>query len=396
MSREAAVIRAADLRVGLAAEIERDVTEEDILAFAQNSGDHNPLHVDTTYAATTNYGRRIAHGAFQVGLASAMIGMHLPGRDVLLGSANARFLAPLYFPCRVRVRGEITSWNLEERRGTLAVVVREAETLAPTAEIVLGFTLHEHQEKGEARRTVASSSASSGRRRVLVTGAGGGLGRALVSALARDFAVIAVTHNTPLDEGIRALPHVDELRVDLDAVGWEDRVQSALGGEPLYAIVHAAWPGAPAGGLLTAPDDVIARQVSFGTTHTIRLARLLFSLVGEAGGRVVLLGSIYGTHKPTINLAAYSLGKATMESAVRLLGPELARKGITINAVCPTFIAAGMNKQVNERTRMKEAAQIPMGRLCSTDDVSGLVGYLLSDAAAFVSGEVIALSGGQL
>src|SRR5262245_36153706 len=97
---------AADLRVGLSAEFERDITEADILAFAQTSGDFNPLHVDANYAAGTNYGQRIAHGAFQVGLASALLGMHLPGQNVLLTLVNAQFPLPLRFPSRVRVRGE--------------------------------------------------------------------------------------------------------------------------------------------------------------------------------------------------------------------------------------------------------------------------------------------------
>src|SRR5712691_9261447 len=72
-------LSADEITVGLTAQFERAVTEQDILAFADNSGDHNPLHVDAGYAAGTNHGGRIAHGAFQVSLASAMIGMYLPG-----------------------------------------------------------------------------------------------------------------------------------------------------------------------------------------------------------------------------------------------------------------------------------------------------------------------------
>ena len=84
---EAKVFAAEDLRVGLRAEFEREISEADILAFAANSGDANPLHVDAAYASGTAYGGRLVHGAFQVGLASALIGMHLPGRSVLLAEA---------------------------------------------------------------------------------------------------------------------------------------------------------------------------------------------------------------------------------------------------------------------------------------------------------------------
>src|SRR5579884_1076009 len=102
---------ADEIRVGLRAEFTRDVTPEDVRAFAANSGDFNPLHIDPDYAAGSTYGGCIAHGAFQVGLASALAGMHLPGRHVLLGALSARFASPLPVPRRVLVRGEITAWN---------------------------------------------------------------------------------------------------------------------------------------------------------------------------------------------------------------------------------------------------------------------------------------------
>lgn len=391
----ARVLGAADLRVGLADEIERDLTEEDVLAFARLSGDHNPLHVDADYARATNYQGRIVHGALQVGLASAMLGMHLPGRNVLFGAANARFLAPLYFPCRVRVRGEITTWSAEERRGTLIVLVREASSLVTTAEIHASFTLHEQREEAAPMASPATPSPTDDRRVLLVTGASGGVGAALVRHLAAESAVLALVHRAPLDPALAELPSVTEVRADLGAPGFEDRVLAALGGRALHGVVHAAWPGLPLGGLLAATDDVIDRQVAFGTTQTVRLARLLFAHTA-GDGRMVVLGSIAGTQKPTINAAAYSLGKAALEHTVRLLAPELARKGVTINAVCPGYLPVGMNKQAGDRQRLREAAQIPLGRLCAPEDVAGMVDYLLSKAGAFVSGQIIGLTGGQI
>src|ERR1700692_1760633 len=116
------VIAADDLRVGLTAECEGEIEESDVLGFAANSGDFNPLHVDSTFAQHTRYSQRIVHGAFQIGLASRVGGMNLPGRDVRLGSVTARFLSPLYFPCRVRISGEITAWNLASRAGSVRVM----------------------------------------------------------------------------------------------------------------------------------------------------------------------------------------------------------------------------------------------------------------------------------
>ncbi|MBL7222558.1 MAG: SDR family oxidoreductase [Candidatus Brocadiae bacterium] len=403
MLPEPRVYSADELKVGLTAEFERDITEDDVLTFARNSGDANPLHTDAAYAEGTNYRGRIVHGAFQVGLASAMAGMYLPGRNALLGTVNARFVAPLHYPCRVRVHGTVASWNAESRAGQLKVVVQDAGSGLPASEIAMGFSLHE--ERDIERATAAPQPAqpategaapAAGQKVVLVTGAAGGLGTAIAAALCDDYFVLGLVHRRPLADEMLARPSVAQVVADVAAPFWEEKVEAALGEGTLYGVVHAAWPGAPHGGLLDVQDDVLERQLAFGTSATIRLARLLFSRAGEGGGRFVALSSIVASHKPVLALATYSLGKAALEHTVRLLAPELARRRVTINAVCPSFVPTGMHEQANELQRKREAALVPMGRLCEPGDVAGMVRYLLSPAASFVSGQVIGLTGAQL
>lgn len=401
MAPEARAYTAGELRVGLSAEFTRDISAEDVRRFAEVSGDFNPLHLSETYASETNYGRPIVHGAFQVGLASAMIGMHLPGRSVLLGAVNARFGAPLYYPCSVVVRGEITSWNPQARGGQLRVIVREAARQVPTAEIVMAFTLHESREPAspEAAQRAEDApglAAPDARPCVLVTGASGGLGAAAVQRLAERWAVIGLVNRQPLPDEIRALPGVVEIQADLAQPDGLVAVERYLAGRELYGVVHAAWPGAPHGGLLDTPDEVIETQLLFGGAHLVRLARLLYAHAGAAGGRFVAIGSVVGSIKPALTLAAYSLGKNALESGVRLLAPELARRRITINAVCPGFVAVGINRQSNERQQKLEMARVPLGRLCQPDDVIDAVQYFLSPESGFVSGQVLGLTGGQL
>jgi len=330
-----------------------------------------------------------------VGLASALLGMHLPGRRVLLGSVNARFPAPLFFPCRVVVRGEVAAWDRRLNAGQLRVTVLEAERRTPTAEVIMNFTLHE--ARGAAASPAPAAAAPGGSApAVLLTGASGGIGAALARALSARHLVLALSHRRPLDEDVLAAPNVRAVRSDLGGPALEADVRSALGGRPLYAVVHAAWPGAPHGGLLQCPEDVLQQQLAFGGTHLIRLARLLFSCVGEGGGRLVALGSIVGSARPAVHLSAYSLGKGVLESTVRLLAPEMARKQVTVNALCPSFVAVGINGRADDRQRKMEAARVPLGRLCNAADVAAAVEYLLSPGAAFVSGQVLGLSGGQL
>jgi 3-oxoacyl-[acyl-carrier protein] reductase len=380
---------------------ELEITEEDILVFARLTGDSNPLHVDAAYARASKYQGRIVHGAFQVGLASALLGMHLPGKHVLLGTINGRFPSPLYFPCRVKISGEIASWSPDSLAGQLKVFVQEATSLSITAEILLGFTLHDDSGgRSEEPRPVQSQQANDGGpardKLILVTGASGGVGAPLVDALANDYEVIALVNQHSTDSRGHRLPNVSELKVDISAAGFEEQIAAALAGRHLYGLVHAAWPGAPRGSLLQADDDVINNQLAFGTTVTVRLARLLFQHAHPDGGRFVAVGSTAGTFKPQLPLGVYSLAKACLEHTVRLLAPELALKQVTINAVSPSLLPVGINKQVSQHQTMVESASIPMGRLCSVADVVGAAAYLLSPAASFVSGQVLMLTGGRL
>jgi 3-oxoacyl-[acyl-carrier protein] reductase len=395
------IIAAGDLRVGLTAEYEREIEEQDVLGFAANSGDFNPLHVDSTFAQQTRYSQRIVHGAFQIGLASALIGMHLPGRDVLLGSVNARFLSPLYFPSRVRVSGEITAWNAGSRAGSVLVKISDLASLATASEITMAFTMQTAKPEQSADATPRSRPVeteavfSTARKIVILTGASGGIGVAMLNALAEQFSVLALIHRHPLKE---KPPHVVEAQSDLGAPGWEQVITERLGGYPLYAIVHCAWPGMPKGGLLQSDPRLIEQQLAFGTSHLVRLARSLFNLAAPDGGRMVALGSAAGHHNPALALGAYSLAKSALEDTIRLLAPEMARKKITINAVCPTLVPTGMNAQAqaNGLQIKRERALVPMGRICETGDIVGAVRYLLSPDASFISGQSIVLSGAQL
>jgi 3-oxoacyl-[acyl-carrier protein] reductase len=393
---EPRLFTAADLRIGLQTEFERDITVEDISAFAELSRDWNPLHVDEEYARNTNYRKRVVHGAFQVGLASAMAGMYLPGREVVVGSFQCRFPAPLYYPSRVRVHGEITTWVPRRTSGTLLVRVVELSTSTLTSEIHVGFSLHETRS-ASADQSEAEKPQRQGKPIVLLTGASGALGQRIATVLARSYHVIGtargVVRSGPTNQNNGAL---EWLAADLAASDWEIAIEQKLRGRRLYALVHAAWPTYPQGSLLDVEIDAVRTQLEFGGPATIRVARFLRSQADNNGARLVVLGTTAATFKPTLNTAAYSLGKATLEHTVRLLAPELARANITINTVAPSFVPAGMNNAKTDRVILTEKAKVPLGRLCSPEDVARTVDFFLSPGAAFITGQILPLTGGQL
>lgn len=388
---EARILTAAELETGQKASFDRHVSEADIDTFAALSGDHNPLHSDAAYAAKTNYGKRIAHGAFQVGLASTMAGMYLPGRNVVVGSMRSRFPAPLYVPAEVAVHGEITSWLPQSGNGTLRVRVIETAQSVMTAEIHVGFSLHENSTRPLAQ-PVQPPGTESGLPVIVLTGARSSLGPELLGRLGQTYQVLALVRSAA---GQESSGNVQYVECDLTGEDWESAATTALAGRAAYGVVHAAWPGVPQGGLLGVDADIILRQVEFGTLTTIRLARWL-AHHSRGGGRMVVIGTTAATVKPVTNMGAYSLGKASMEHTVRLLAPELAGKGIAINAVLPSFMPMGMNRAKTRQGVLSETAKVPLGRLCSPEDIGGAIEYLLSPAASFVVGQILPLTGGQL
>jgi acyl dehydratase len=97
-----------NLKVGDTASLTRKATNADIRAFAEVSGDHNPIHLEDGFAATTRFGKCIAHGMFGASLISAVLGNELPGTGSIYLSQTLRFLAPVYPGDTVTARVTVT------------------------------------------------------------------------------------------------------------------------------------------------------------------------------------------------------------------------------------------------------------------------------------------------
>ena len=96
------------LQVGDTAELSKTITDDDIQRFADLTGDHNPVHLDDGFAATTRFGRRIAHGMLSAGLISAVLANKLPGHGTVYLSQTLNFVAPVYPGDTVTARATVT------------------------------------------------------------------------------------------------------------------------------------------------------------------------------------------------------------------------------------------------------------------------------------------------
>ena len=131
------------IQVGMKASRTKTITDGDIRAFAEASGDQNPIHLDDTYAATTRFGRRIAHGILTGSLVSAVLGNDLPGLGTIYLSQTFQFKAPVYIGDTLTATVEVIAYREDKRIATLKttctnqegalVLDGEASVIAPKA-----------------------------------------------------------------------------------------------------------------------------------------------------------------------------------------------------------------------------------------------------------------------
>lgn len=109
-----------DLQIGQAASHERRINEADVMAFAEVSGDFNPVHVDEAFAANTRFQGRIAHGMLIASLISALLAGKLPGAGAIYVSQSLQFRRPVRLGDSVEARVEIIGLDSRTARVTLA------------------------------------------------------------------------------------------------------------------------------------------------------------------------------------------------------------------------------------------------------------------------------------
>jgi 3-oxoacyl-[acyl-carrier protein] reductase len=236
----------------------------------------------------------------------------------------------------------------------------------------------------------------------LVTGASRGIGAAIAEALARDGFDVAVGYGSDAVGAERTVAAVTAhgraavaLKADVSdeqqAGALVDASEAQLG--PLDVVVLNA--GITRDGLFMrmSADDwraVIDTNLT-GAFYVSRAA--VRGMIRRRSGSIVAVSSVVGLIGNP-GQANYAAAKAGMIGMVKSLAKEVGARGIRVNAVAPGYIATDMTAGLSDEQRAQVQAGTPLGRLGTPEDVSGVVAFLCSPDAAFITGSVIRVDGG--
>jgi 3-oxoacyl-[acyl-carrier protein] reductase len=247
------------------------------------------------------------------------------------------------------------------------------------------------------------------KRSVVVTGGSRGIGRAICTALAGAGTRIFFNYFSPVDPEGETAAAAETIEAVVEAggeatgmsvnvasadevEGFFDKVLEA--GGRIDALINNA--GITKDALLvrmkeTDWDAVLDINLKAAFRCTQIAAR---TMMKQRSGRIVNMASIVGVIG-NAGQANYVASKAGLIGLTKTTARELAPRGITVNAIAPGFIETDMTAALPVKIRETMLSQIPLGRPGTPEDVAGVVSFLVSDAAAYITGQVLHVSGGM-
>jgi len=238
----------------------------------------------------------------------------------------------------------------------------------------------------------------------VVTGAGHGLGKSHAAELGRNGAKVAVLE-IDVSAGTESAEEINESGGEAAAhtVDVADRgaVEEAVGAIAarwgrIDIVVSNAGTIHSATGLLETDDDDWHRTFAVHVDGCLNVTRAAIPwLVKSPAGRVIIVGSMWG-QRGDGHSYAYSAAKGALMAFARNLAAEFGPQGVCVNTISPGSIRTRMAADYTDEDIAEDSKTIPVGRWADAQEISDLVAFLASDQSSYITGQTIAINGGQV
>lgn len=390
----------ADLRsiqVGEERRFSKQITAEDVRAFAELTGDHNPLHMDAEFASSTSFQRRVVHGMLVASYVSTMIGMHLPGPGALWAQQNFQWAAPVFIGDQLDFVLRVTQRSDATRTVKIEVKVNNQNgktVMSGDGSVMLLESKSRHREAPLSERVA------------LVSGASRGIGAATARALAKQGVAVAVNYRQSAvaaeelchfiaGEGGRAIAVQADV---VDSAAVEKAIQAARAqfGKPVDVLVNNAGAAFTPRALLESSWQEIEDQLTVDVRGAFNCCKaVLPGMLEGSSGRIVNVGSSLTWGRPPAEWGPFVIAKSALKALTLSLAAEAGPRGVRVNMVSPGMTETEFISTTSERLRKLEAMQTPLRQLGTADDVANMIVFLCSEAGAHLTGADIPVCGGN-
>jgi len=249
----------------------------------------------------------------------------------------------------------------------------------------------------------------------MVAGASRGLGFAVANALAREGAQVSLSSRSPeaaqaaatkiqSETGVSVFATAADVRSADAIVNWFHTTEDRFGGVDLLYVNSG---GPPTGTILQFDDAAWQSAFDLLLLSAVRMIRLAVPSMLARGGGAIVLGTSSAVKEPIGNIALSTVLRTSVASLSKILATELAAKKIRVNQLIPGRIHTDRVKEVDAETagrlgitvpdqQKKIFATIPMGRYGEPDEFAAAAVFLLSDAAAYITGASLQVDGGMI
>jgi len=388
--------------IGQKAEFTHKITERDIEAFVNLTGDDNRIHIDKDFAKKTTFQKPVAHGMLSASFISTIIGTKIPGDGALWYSQTLEFLIPARVNDVITVKAEVLSKN--ERLNSIEL---KTDVYNQNKQLVIKGIANVKIVEDQVDETDNTQDAIIKFRPVaIVVGSTGGIGTSVSKKLIEkgyDIALFYYSNENKVDEIIEyAIKFGSKVIKVKTNITQKDSIEAGIEKvqrffDRIDVFVNCATSKIPNIKVLNLELEDIKEQFSINIEANFFFVKAILPVMQKIkSGRIIFLTTQYTEGTPPSDVMPYVIAKQALNGMAKSLAVELAMYGITVNLVSPGMTQTELISEIPEKAKLMTAAKAPLKRLAMPDEVASAVIYLASKEAAYITGETIRINGGQI